>query len=60
MTLVTSLDLSDQALRARLLAELHEQGLALPEKQEELVMRMCLSAYREDVLRALSPCSGSA
>lgn len=52
MTLMAALDLCEEELRARLLAELHEQGLALQEDQAELLLRMCLSAYREDVLRA--------
>jgi hypothetical protein len=59
MTLATSVDLSDQALRALLLHELAQQGIALPEGDEDL-LRICLSAYREDVLRSLSPGAGSA
>ncbi|MCU1692874.1 MAG: hypothetical protein JWM64_1965 [Frankiales bacterium] len=44
--------LDEQLLRARFEDELRAAGLALPEGERELVVSLCVSAYREDLARA--------
>ncbi|MCW2613160.1 MAG: hypothetical protein JWN08_154 [Frankiales bacterium] len=48
-----AIEVDEAQLRAICLAELRSQGLVLPAAEEELLVALCASAYREDVVRAL-------
>jgi hypothetical protein len=50
--MTTTTDLADAQLRRACLEELAAQGLLLPEGEQELVVSLFLSAYREDLERA--------
>jgi hypothetical protein len=52
MTSTTDLDVADEQLRRACLEELAAQGLRLPEGEQELVVALFVSAYREDLERA--------
>ena len=57
-----TLEVDEAQLRAICLAELQAQGMVLPTAEQELLVTLCASAYREDVVRALhdaEPASGA-
>lgn len=52
--------LDEQRLRAQFQDELLAAGLTLPDSERDLVVSLCVSAYREDVVRAVHRPSGRA
>jgi hypothetical protein len=52
MTTTTHLDVAEEQLRQACLEEIAAQGLRLPEDEQDLVVSLFVTAYREDLERA--------